>query len=124
VYRVILINRDIGTSVGNMPVPVSGRSGKLYGHAFVDADRGGPIFEMTLEAYDQAKFDLIGNPNFRCQWVPCFEEKQVRNFGVPAGSLACQKCGQFFEPKAHNQIFCSYGCRRDYKNAKRRRVTD
>jgi hypothetical protein len=73
-YKVRLINRDIGTSIGNMPYAVCGRSGKTYGRCFVDVDKGGPVYEMSLEDYELHKFDLIGNVARGQQWVPEFIE--------------------------------------------------
>lgn len=55
-------------------MPVSGISGKLYGHAFLQPEFGGPVFDMSLEEYQRDKFDIIGNPSFRQQWVPEFYE--------------------------------------------------
>jgi hypothetical protein len=71
--------------------PVCGRSGKLYGQAVLQPQFGGPVYEMTMEEYDAAKFDIIGNILFQQQWVPEFvkvEEAEKTGFEpIPSDSF-------------------------------------
>lgn len=71
--RVRLVNRIAGNT-GSLPFSVSGQSGKEYGKAFFQPEFGGPVFEMSLEEYHAARFDLIGQTRYRQQWVPEFIE--------------------------------------------------
>jgi hypothetical protein len=71
-HRVRLINKD-STAAQH---PVCGKSGKLYGQSVFAPQFGGPVFEMTMEAYDAAKFDIIGNVMPYHQWIPEFIEVQ------------------------------------------------
>jgi hypothetical protein len=69
-YHVILVNRYFGGS--HQQFPVSGKSGKLYGHAALDAAKGGLVFKMSAEDYEKDKFDIVGNERAGHQWVPEF----------------------------------------------------
>lgn len=69
-YRVRLVNKDTFAPL----FPVSGKSGKFYGHGRYIPSHGGAVFEMSLEDYTQARFDIVGNAAFQQQWVPEFYE--------------------------------------------------
>lgn len=68
---VLLINK-IG--LGYPLFAVSGKSGKLYGHATLSPEHGGVIFEMPVDQYERDKYDIVGNTAIMQQWVPSFQE--------------------------------------------------
>lgn len=70
--KVLLVNKTVGANYRILPV--SGRSLKLYGNAILNASYGCPVFEMTPEEYDAAKFDVIANQTPGQSWVPVFIE--------------------------------------------------
>jgi hypothetical protein len=75
-HTVLLVNRALGTS--QALYPVSGKSGKLYGQATLSTEKGGVAFEMSMEEYEKAAFDIVGNDSPMQRWVPFFIQKVDR----------------------------------------------
>lgn len=73
---VLLVNKEVG--LANGAYPVCGKSMRVYGHASIDTVRGGVAFKMSIEDYEAAKFDIIGNRSFQQIWVPEFIEETDR----------------------------------------------
>lgn len=70
---VLLVNKEVG--LANGAYPVCGKSMRVYGHASIDTVRGGVAFKMSIEDYEAAKFDIIGNRSFQQIWVPEFVDE-------------------------------------------------
>lgn len=104
-YTVHLVQRGISSPTH----PVSGKSGKLYGHALASPQDGGVMFTMSLQQYQEAAHDLIGNTAAAQQWVPeivqeAGGEAVVRErCGIPGGcrNLATHEWERFLFCKEH-----------------------
>jgi len=81
IKTVRLINKTLG--MAHQIYPVSGKSGKLYGHAHLSATDACPVFEMPVEDYERDKFDIIGNTTIMQQWVPSFVETHSEFSQIP-----------------------------------------
>lgn len=80
--KVLLTFPD--ASIYTQVFPVTGRSGKLYGHSVWNSLYGMHAFEMTSEAYEKAADDILRNGKKPgCYCVPRFIE-------VPTGVSAAE----------------------------------
>lgn len=69
-HTVLLVNKDLR---GQQIQPCSGKSGKLYGTATYNPIYSCPVFVMSLEEYEKAADDIMGNTFAGQQWIPVFK---------------------------------------------------
>jgi hypothetical protein len=84
--HVDLIQRGISSSQH----AVSGKSGKLYGHAVHSPKDGGVSFRMSLNDYLEAAHDICGNTAPGQQWVPVL----VADVSTKPARPKCDRCAK------------------------------
>jgi hypothetical protein len=97
-YSVLLVHRGISSNTHS----VTGKSGRLYGHAVASPEHGGVSLLMSLEEYLANAHDIVGNNAPNQQWVPEFVAIQAKG----GASHKCDRCQKPATATSDRFFFC------------------